>query len=282
MRLLGISLLLIPAALQVWLAIMLVRRDQRGRFRFFFWYTTTSVVALCLRFAVQTNYTAYFYTYWITEIFYAVLGLMAVLELFPVVFRAFSRLKQFQLIIWIVAVLMVLLAALHAIFIGTAQAGPLTAIVAPLDIGVRYVQAGVFILFVLMAVFYRVPFRRYPFGVAFGFGLMAGSRLAALLLRSEFGTRFKFLFTYMPGVVYVVAVLIWLLTFLKPEPPDPLDEVKSPLRPEEVIRRLRDASGTLKGRRDDINLLASTPRHLSGPAIPWRPIPSRHSPDNDR
>lgn len=275
-------LLLVPAVLQGWLAISLFRRKLHMSFRFFFFYTTFASVASLAKFAVQPSYRLYFVTYWATEAAYSILSLFAILEIFPFVFKSFSRAKGFRVVVGAVIFIMVALSAIHAIFDPPIQAGPLIVAIYSLEIGVRYVQGGVFILFVVMSVFYRVPLRRYPFGVAFGFGLLAASRLAAALLRSEFGTRFKFLFTYMPGVVYVLAVLIWLLTFLKPEPPDPLDEVKSPLRPEEVIRRLRDASATLKGRRDDINLLASIHRHLSGPAVPWRAIPSRNSPDNDR
>lgn len=270
--------LLVPAALQAWLAVILVRRKLQRSFRFFFAYTVFSVAAGLAEFAAQGNYTSYFYTYWVAQAGYAVLGLLAILETFPHVFKAFSLVRSFRLVILAVAGLMVLLAVSHAVFISTAQAGPLTAVIYPLEIGVRYVQCGIFILFVAMAVFYGFPWPRYPFGIVFGFGLVATSQLAAALLRSEFGTRFKFMFTFMPGVVYVFAVLVWLLTFLGEEPPDPAEGIRSPLSPEEVIKRTRKLSSILKGRRDDNNLLASAFRGSTVPRLRCRQIPSRRAP----
>jgi len=260
-------MLLLPAALQSWLAVILIRRGLHRSFRFFFFYTAVAVAALLLRFAVQGNYSAYFYTYWVSEVFYAVLGLLAILEVFPQVFKSFILASRFRLVIWIAIVIMILLAVGHAIFMPMIQGGRLTRVIYPLEIGVQYVQVGVFVVLVGLAGFFRIALRRYAFGIVFGFGLLAAASLAAALLRSDFGTRFKFLFTFMPGVVYIIAVLIWLLTFLRPEPPDPMDELKSPLRPGEVIERVRRLSGILKGRRDDINLLASASGWILGPCV---------------
>lgn len=271
-------LLLLPAALQAWLAMILVRRGAHRAFPFFFAYNVFSVGALLLKFAVSANHTAYFYTYWLTDAVYAILGLLAILETFPHVFKAFTLVRSFRLVILAVAASMVLLAVSHAVFISTAQAGPLVRIIAPLEIGVRYVQTGIFILFFVMAAFYGVPWRQYAFGIVFGFGLVAASSLAALLLRSEFGTRFKFMFTFMPGVVYVLAVLAWLLIFSEQEPPDPAEGIKSPLSPEEVIRRTKELTSILKGRRDDINLLASNFRGSTGHRPCCHQIPSRRAP----
>ena len=263
----GSTMLLLPAALQAWLAVILIRRGLHRSFRFFFFYTAVAVAALLLRFAVQGNYSAYFYTYWVSEVFYAVLGLLAILEVFPQVFKSFILASRFRLVIWIAIVIMILLAVVHAIFMPMIQGGRLTRVIYPLEIGVQYVQVGVFVVLVGLAGFFRIALRRYAFGIVFGFGLLAAASLSAALLRSDFGTRFKFLFTFMPGVVYIIAVLIWLLTFLRPEPPDPMDELKSPLRPGEVIERVRRLSGNLKGRRDDTNLLASASGWILGPCV---------------
>lgn len=250
-------LLLVPAALQAWLVAALVRRRLQRSYRFFFAYTVFSLVSLVLRFAMQWRYLPYFFTYWITEAGYAILGLLAILEVFPHVFKAFTLVRSFRLVIWAVVFLMVAISAVHAVINPPIQAGVLVATIYSLEIAVRYVQGGIFGLFVVMVAFYAMPLRRYAFGIVFGFGLVAASRLAAALLRSEFGTRFKFMFTFMPGVVYVFAVLIWLFTFLGQEPPDPAEGIKSPLSPEEVIKRTRRLTRILKGQRHDTNLLAS-------------------------
>jgi hypothetical protein len=264
MTLINSILLLLPGALQAWLIAIFRRKRLEKEFPFFYAYNVIAVAALFLRFLAQPSYQLYFATYWITEAAYAVLGLLATFELFPHVFRTFSRVRRFWVVVWIVVLLMIALAALHAIFKGAVQAGPVVATIASLEIAAGYVQAGVFLVMVAMSAFYWMPLRRYAFGIAFGFGLLAADRLAAALLRSEFGTRFKFLFTNMPPVIYVIAVVIWLVTFSRPEPPDPFGQIQSPLSPEQMIERIRRITKALKGERDDINLLDSISSPASG------------------
>lgn len=257
-------LLLLPAALQVWLIATFRQKRLEKDFPFFYTYSAIAVVGSFLRFVAQPSYRIYFVTYWVTAAAYAIFSLLATFELFPRVFRTFSRVKQFWIVVWIVVLLMIALAALHAVFKGTVQAGPVVATIAGLEIAVGYVQAGVFLIMVAMSAFYWMPLRRYAFGIAFGFGLLAAGSLAATLLRSEFGTRFKLLVTYVPPVVYVIAVVIWLVTFSRPEPPDPFEQIRSPLSPEQVIERVKRLAKTLKGERDDINLLASASSPAAG------------------
>jgi len=242
-------LLLVPALLQSWLAIILWRRGLHRSYRFFFVYTLFAVVAAVAKLAAHGNYRAYFVTYWTGEAIYAVLGLLAIFEVFPFVFKTFTWIWQFWVAVWVMVGLMIVIAILQAIFAPPIQAGPVVATIYSLEIGVRYVQGGAFIAFVLLASFYRMHPRRYALGIIFGFWLVALGDLIPAMLRSEFGTRFKFVFTFMPPVVYVVAVLIWLLTFLKREPLDPFERMRSPLRPEEVIERVRRLTRSIRGQR---------------------------------
>jgi hypothetical protein len=48
-------------------------------------------------------------------------------------------------------------------------------------------------------------------------------------------------------VAYIIAVLIWLLSFIKPEPPDPFAGIASPLTPEEVLVLLKTWTKQIKG-----------------------------------
>lgn len=261
-------LLLVPAALQGWLLVVLKNRRLQQSFPFFYAYNVFSVVALVVRFTAQPSYRTYFIAYWTTEAAYAVFGLLATFELFPHVFKIFTRVRQFRLLIFAAVLLMITLSILHAIFKPAIQAGTVVATIVALEISVRYVQAGIFVLIVAMAAFYALPLRRYALGIVSGFGLVAAGRLAAMLLRSEYGTRFNFLFTNMPPVIYVIAVVIWLITFLRPEPPDPLEQIKSPLSPEQVIERIRKLTKALKGERHDFSLLASRSGRTASSSVP--------------
>jgi hypothetical protein len=242
-------LVLVPLGLQTWLAVLLVTTGEYQRFRIFFAYTSFAIPAGILKVALYNNYRAYFVAYWLTEPVYIVVGTLAMLETFPIVFKSFSWTRQFRAAIWIGIGLMFVISVMQAIFSPPLQAPFTIAMIYSFGIGARYIQSGILVAFIILSVLYGIRPRRYPLGILFGFWLITLAYLIGGIVRSEFGTRFKFLFTYMPGMVYVFAVLVWLITFLKPEPPDRFEEVKSPLSPEQMIERIRRMTKTIKGSR---------------------------------
>jgi hypothetical protein len=246
---LGYSLLGVSLVLQIWLSISLLRREQYASFRFFSLYTFFAVAAGWVKTAVYTNYRSYFITYWVTEPVYVLLGTLAIFETFPLVFKSFSWIRQFRLAVCIVVGLMVLISVLQAIFAPPIQAPLPIAAIYSLGIAARYTQGGTLVAFLILSKFYGIHPRRYAFGVLLGFWLLVLGFLIPAVLRSELGTRFNLVFKFAPGVVYIVAVFIWLITFSKPEPPDPFEQVKSPLSPEQMIERIRRMTRTIKGPR---------------------------------
>lgn len=249
MTLFDAILVLIGATLQVWLAFLLLRTRVYKSFWFFFMYTLFAVAATLLKTAVYRNYRIYFVTYWSSELVFVVFGMLAMFETFPIVFKSFTWTRHFRLVVWLSVGLMIVISVLQAIYVPPIQAGPLVATIYSLGIGARYIQGGVLLVFVLLAWFYRMQPRRYASGIILGFWFVALGDLIPAMLRSEFGTRFKFLFTYGPPVIYVIAVVIWLFTFLKPEPPDPYEQIKSPLSPEQAIERIKRLTQIIKGSR---------------------------------
>lgn len=241
--------LLLPAGLQVALASLLLRRGVLRIFRFFLTYTLFAIVAAFLKFTFYGNYRVYFVCYWAAEPIYVILGMLAMFETFPLVFKTFTWAWQFRLAVWITVTVMVIISVLQAALAPPIEAGFLIATIYSLAIGARYIQGGVLLAFVLLTWFYGLQPRRYASGIILGFWLVALGDLIPAMVRSEFGTRFKFLFTYMPPVIYVIAVVIWLITFSKPEPPDPFEQIKSPLSPEQVIERVRRLTQIMKGSR---------------------------------
>src|SRR5438552_11310270 len=72
----------VSPALQVWLAGTMVRRKLHHRFPLFFAYTLYSVAITAARLSVAQQPRLLFALYWITEIIYGVLALLAVREVF--------------------------------------------------------------------------------------------------------------------------------------------------------------------------------------------------------
>ena len=112
------------------------------------------------------------------------------------------------------------------VFIGNAllhppaQAQPLVVFVLSFATVVNCVTGGLFLMFLALAwLLMGESWPTYPYGVVVGFAVLAAGSLAALWLRSIFGTEFNSLAKYGPPVSYILAVLIWIACcFLPPEP----------------------------------------------------------------
>src|ERR1700704_6486853 len=90
---------LVPPVLQSVLAILMLRRGTYEHFRYFFVYTLFAIVAELLKFALfqpDSNTWAYFWISWGSEAIYAVLGFLAIYEVFGDVFKTFRHLAWFK------------------------------------------------------------------------------------------------------------------------------------------------------------------------------------------
>jgi hypothetical protein len=124
---------------------------------------------------------------------------------------------------------------------------PLTSALISLEIGVGFLQFGLFCLFLMLVRFFHMHWRQHAFGVVLGFGIIAGGTLVVFLLRSEFGTKFDPVVRITPPIAYIIAVAIWLATFLRGEPEQPAKSWDSALTPEQMIAELRRHTKAVKG-----------------------------------
>jgi hypothetical protein len=69
----------------------------------------------------------------------------------------------------------------------------------------------------------------------------------AFLLRSEFGTKFDPVVRIAPPIAYIIAVAVWLATFLRGESSLPAKSWDSALTPEQMITELRRHTKAVKG-----------------------------------
>jgi hypothetical protein len=97
------------------------------------------------------------------------------------------------------------------------QASRIAMLYISFDVAADYVLAALFGLFVILVFFWQAPWQRYSFGIMKGFGLFSIVEMLAGLLRSEFGTKWDFFFSYAPSVAYILGCLIWLGAFLAPD-----------------------------------------------------------------
>jgi len=215
LQLIGVVLLTVLAAL-------LFKRKSYAKFPFFCTYVLFSISSTLVQMSVAANYQLYFKVFWATEALDALFTLLALHEAFHDVF-----ILDYRDWPWFWMVFPGAVAVLSVFFIGNAlfhppaqAASPLVVFVLSFATVVNCVTGGLFFMFLALAwLLMGESSPTYPYGVVVGFAVSAAGSLAALWLRSIFGTEFNSLAKYSPPVSYILAVLIWIACcFLPPEP----------------------------------------------------------------
>lgn len=252
---------LMALALQSGVAVILLHKKLQRRFPMFTIYTFYSVVVTVVRLILlDRNPRTILLNFVVTETIYALLGLLAIYESFREIFEPFYRVLWFFPLLWLVIAATLAASISRAVFHPPVEAYRLGAIALSLEIGVRYVQGGIFLLCWGMLRFFRIRPLRYPLGIVDGFGIAAVGILAASMLRSEFGIRFNTLFQFAPAVAYIVALVVWLFYLRGPDQINGGSEEPLPLY------RLREI-------RDDLRSSMDTARKIS--RKDWKRLPLR-------
>ena len=241
---------MIPPVMQSLLAAVLLLRRVFRKFPFFLAYTFFAVCAEVCKLALllrHSNGVKYFYLYWCAEAIYALLGFLAIYEVFRHVFQNFNSLRWFRWLLPGVGVMMVAVSTLMAVVHVAVDTEPLLVVIFSLQIAVRCLQLGVFFLIFVLARFFDLDYRQYDFGIAAGFGIAAAGILLGTLVRTGLGLKFIIFFQYIPTVAYCVAVTVWLASFVRPEPDDPFRDFRHLFTPEIFLEQLQRYRQEVKG-----------------------------------
>lgn len=233
---------LAPPVLQSVLAILMVWRGTYRRFRFFFVYTLFAIVAEITKFAVydpQKNTWTNFWISWGSEAIYAVLGFLAIYEVFRYVFENFHHLAWFKFLLPVTGTIMLSIAVLIPVVHRAVDTDSLLKGIFALQVAVRCLQLGVFFLIFLLARIFDLDYRQYAFGIAAGFGIAVIGTLLGTLVRTGLGLKFLIFFKYFPHVAYLMAVTVWLASFVRAEPDDPFRDFRYLFTPELFAEQLR-------------------------------------------
>lgn len=238
---------LVGTALQVMLCLVLWLKGSYRQFRFFSLYSAFSVLSTVTLMAVQKNFSLYLGAYWINEAVSVVLTFIVLQESFYLVFRNFLSIPWFKSLFPGIGFLMLLVALLRAAYHPVSQARLLASILISLEIGVGFLQFGIFFLFIVLVGFFHMRWRQQAFGVVLGYGISVAGSLVVFLLRSEFGTKFDPIVRITPPIAYIIAVIVWLATFLRAEPLQPAQDRAPTFTPEQMASDLRRYTQAVKG-----------------------------------
>jgi hypothetical protein len=223
-------------ALQACVAIVMVRRKLVRELPFFFAYTAYHVAQYCVEtIAYKRSYAAYFYTYWATEIFDALLVLLVLQEVFGQVFRPYEALRSVGVALFRVGLLLLVVASI-VIASGTPRvmqySDRVNAFFA-VQRSTLFVQAGLILFLILSSRFFGLGWRNHLFGISLGFGGMAcvsglGSALAPLM-----PPPLNDWFVQSIAYGFIVGIVVWFCYFIAPWSSSQVDRAQidaSPLK----------------------------------------------------
>lgn len=228
--------------------MLMVRRAVFKQYPFFFIYTVFAVAAEIAKFFLYNPRSwIYFWLAWGIEALYVVLGFLAIFEVFRHVFQAFNHLAWFKFLLPVTGAIMLGIAILIPVVHPAVDTNPLLQGIFFLQIAVRCLQLGIFFLIFFLARLFDLDYRQYAFGIAAGFGIAAAGILLGTLVRTGGGLKFLIFFQYAPTVSYCLAVVVWLVSFIRPEPDDSFREFRHLFTPESFLVQLQRYKQDVKG-----------------------------------
>lgn len=212
-----------PHALQVALAVMMVRRKLAREFPAFFLYIAFEMLQFVVLFALDKidAVTAEQYSaVWVVGGAVSVAFRFAIVyEIFEHVFRSYPTLKEFGTLLfrWATVVLMIVAVALVGYSTG-GEVNRFTFAVSILGRAVSVVQCGLLVLLLLLSRFLSFSWRSYAFGIALGLGFFASVELALSAIQTELGLGTALdLFNLLGMATYHCCVLFWIGALLWPQ-----------------------------------------------------------------
>jgi hypothetical protein len=240
-------LALVGTGMQAGLCLLLLIRRSYREFPIFFAFSTVTVACTIAGLAVRNNNDLYRNVYWANEALGIFLVFFALQEAFRSVFRNFLGMRRFRWLFPGIGILMIVVAVLRPILLPRPAHSLFTVIILALEIGVGFLQFGIFSLFIVLISIFHLRWRQHPVGIVFGFGISAAGSLVAFLLRSEIGTKFDPVVRIAPPIAYIIGVAVWLATFLREEPSMAAKGDSTPFTPEQMITELRRHTKAVKG-----------------------------------
>jgi hypothetical protein len=210
----------IPLVLLAVLLGLMVRNRAFRTWPWFFVYVAFAVTAGVARFVTRGHLRPYFFTYWITDAGYAILGALAMYEILRKVLRGLAGIWWTHLIFPALVAIGVGLSLWRAQLVPPQVQGLLACIVVG-EIAVRFVEILVFVGLVGFIALFGFRWRQYPLGIAAGFGLYSTVALLITTKLSDIGIRFTFSWGVISLVAYSLTVLIWIGFFSVPEKEQP-------------------------------------------------------------
>ncbi len=228
---LPVATLPIALCLEIWLAVLLHRRQVKFA-PVFFSYIVISVPITLVRVLTLNHYTAYFFLYWASELLLILLSLSALNQVFWYTYRGFDSIWWLRPLYYGAIFLALAITIRMAIVSPPVLNSPIISFIVDAEITANMIRAGIVTLFAALVRPMVVRFQRYPFGIILGFGVSSVGPSIAYFAFSAFGTKVTAFKDLVQSVSYIIALVIWLRVFSRPD--TKLSKWEPPIPPEDM------------------------------------------------
>ena len=167
-------------------AVVMFRRQLHKEFPVFFTFVLAQIVIFAVEFPVYLTaaYRVYFVTYWVAATLNVVFGFKIIHEIFQDIFRPYHALKDLGTTLFKWAALIMVLVSAVLISSNSGWNDPVGRSVLALQRCVQVVQCGLVVFLFAFCGHLNVSWKRQSFGIAFGCGIFAATKLLTTALYS--------------------------------------------------------------------------------------------------
>ena len=212
------TLWITPIVIQSIIVMVMIWRRQVRVFPVFLAYTALVPTREILLLFLQKQREPYFRTYWVGEAVVVAISLGVIYEVIWHLIRPYFFLRRLALrFFWIVAVAALVLGLV--MFTSSRlsyRPESRTEIIILADRSVRFLQACLLIVLILLMSRLALTWQHYALGIAAGFGVFAASDLALLELQAHLHLISYPTLALLNSTAYNVAAVVWAFYFLPP------------------------------------------------------------------
>jgi len=213
---------LAPHVLQIFIALVMIRRRLVHEFPVFFIYTVFQIIQEGTLFGLDHSAAVsdyqYWYAHWTGLTISSALRFGVIWEICSNVFRNYPALRRLNRFVfrWAIVVLLFLAIAVaaHAPEDGTFH---IFSRIHVLDLSVNVMQSGLWLLLVGLSAYFGLSWRSFAYGIAFGLGIFATVVLATESVRVWAGFVGGYVFDFINMATYNCCAIIWLVYLVAPE-----------------------------------------------------------------
>ncbi len=236
-------------AVQVGLISVMLKRDLRSNFPFFFSYNVFQVISMVLLFVFfRSAPNQYFFAYWTYVAVSTLIGLAVIHEVFNFAIRPYAGLRELGSVIfrW-AALLLILLCTIAAASTDGNHAARLTHAMINLERSARLLQCGLLLFLGLCSTQLGLTWRSFACGIAVGFGMFSATDLVITSISA--GPAMSALTSAISAGAYLVAEVLWFTYSVLPQQERVSNEQYQP-----AFDRWNQAAMLLLGPRQPVNI----------------------------